>query len=158
MASKPSYKSDNSAYSQAERESPFLLKRGYKEEDKEMVKLQIDYNDGSHRKFQIVSNDMTNREMCMLSYHEFNNACRQYDLQDDERFDYFQQTLKGMATESWEAALAGHAPRMNAGLLVCVSASLLTLFTAESFKNLVMYLEQVKKPRYLTAQQLMVRF
>ena len=151
-------KDTNSAYHQAERESPFVLKKSYKEDDVKQAKVQIEYAAGVTRKFNIPENDMSNRELCVLSLFEFNKACEQYNLNDQQRFQYFPMTLKGIASEAWTTAIDGQPTDTNEEFLACIATFLLTLFTAESFENLVMYLEQVKKPRWFTAQTLMVRF
>ena len=148
----------NSVFQQAERESPFVLKRAYKEEDLHYSKYELDLADNTKRKVKVTTTDMGNREICIHSLHEFNSIANKYEFTAANKFLYFRETLRGVALDSWDVALTTTEDRNDAAFLTCISAFLLTLFTAESFENLVMYLTLVKKPRWMTAQQLMVRF
>ena len=91
----------------------------------------------------------------MYALTEFNNACAELDLNDGERFTHFRTTLGGTARGAWQVASQGQ-PQTNVGFTQAIAALLLTLFTRDSFSALCRYFELLRKPRKMTAQELMI--
>ena len=140
----------NHTFDTLQSKTPIQLRTAIKEFEMDKAKITITYADGTSKKPMQPMTHGKSKEEILYCINAYMQNCDQYDLDNDERFEYFPQCVGALLYPTWTTAQQGQ-PRTNAGFRRAMSAFLKALqFHDDSFGDLTDYLDSVRKPTNMT--------